>query len=226
MEQATKETLIATAVTTIVGALLTRILNGILPDSLQLDIAQCAASIAIGAAIGFLAGSSRAKKHERAAADEKMTELQAQHAAELRAERERLEAEIESAKASCAKRLAAAQAAYGQAVEELRAESGQALAELQADYDALTSKRAAKLDKLARTFACMPESSKELVAEALDKGELIVAANSSTRTNRAVTLAEKGILWFTQPVGESFPMYVREDVITEIREHRSEWLGM
>ena len=226
MEQATKETLIATAVTTIVGALLTRILNGILPDSLQLDIAQCAASIAIGAAIGFLAGSSRAKKHERAAADEKMTELQAQHAAELRAERERLEAEIESAKASCAKRLAAAQAAYGQAVEELRTESGQALAELQADYDALTSKRAAKLDKLARTFACMPEASKKLVAEALDKGELIVAANSSTRTNRAVTLAEKGILWFTQPIGERFPLYVREDVITEIREHRSEWLGM
>lgn len=52
------------------------------------------------------------------------------------------------------------------------------------------------------------------------------AANSSTRTNRAVTLAEKGILWFTQPIGESFPLYVREDVITEIREHRSEWLGM
>ena len=169
--------------------------------------ALAVAALCLGAVIGNAVAKRRARK-------------------ELRAERERLEAEIESAKASCAKRLAAAQAAYGQAVEELRAESGQALAELQADYDALTSKRAAKLDKLARTFACMPESSKELVAEALDKGELIVAANSSTRTNRAVTLAEKGILWFTQPVGESFPMYVREDVITEIREHRSEWLGM
>ena len=158
--------------------------------------ALAVAALCLGAGIGNAVAKRRARK-------------------ELRAERERLEAEIESAKASCAKRLAAAQAAYGQA-----------LAELQADYDALTSKRAAKLDKLARTFACMPESSKELVAEALDNGELIVAADSSTRTNRAVTLAEKGILWFTQPIGERFPMYVREDVVTEIREHRREWLGM
>lgn len=147
--------------------------------------ALAVAALCLGACIGNAVAKRRTRK-------------------ELQAERERLEAEIESAKASCAKRLA----------------------ELQADYDALTSKRAAKLDKLARTFACMPESSKELVAEALDKGELIVAANSSTRTNRAVTLAEKGILWFTQPIGERFPLYVREDVITEIREHRSEWLGM
>lgn len=147
--------------------------------------ALAVAALCLGACIGNAVAKRRALK-------------------ELQAERERLEAEIESAKASCAKRLA----------------------ELQADYDALTSKRAAKLDKLARTFACMPESSKELVAEALDKGELIVAANSSTRTSRAVALAEKGILWFTQPIGERFPLYVREDVITEIREHRSEWLGM
>lgn len=171
------------------------------------SIALALAALCIGACVGNAVAKRRANK-------------------ELQAERERLEAEIKSAKASCEKRLAAAQAAYGQAVEELRAESDQALAELQADYDALTSKRAAKLDKLARTFSCMPESSKKLVAEALDNGELIVAANSSTRTNRAVTLAEKGILWFTQPIGESFPLYVREDVITEIREHRSEWLGM
>lgn len=147
--------------------------------------ALAVAALCLGACIGNAVAKRRARK-------------------ELQAERERLEAEIESAKASCAKRLA----------------------ELQADYDALTSKRAAKLDKLARIFECMPESSKELVAEALDKGELIVAANSSTRTNRAVTLAEKGILWFTQPIGERFPLYVREDVITEIREHRSEWLGV
>lgn len=147
--------------------------------------ALAVAALCLGAGIGNAVAKRRARK-------------------ELQAERERLEAEIESAKASCAKRLAAAQAAY----------------------DALTSKRAAKLDKLARIFACMPEASKKLVAEALDNGELIVAANSSARTNRAVTLAEKGILWFTQPIGERFPMYVREDVITEIREHRREWLGM
>ena len=90
MEPATKETLIATAVTTIVGALLTRILNGILPDSLQLDIAQCAASIAIGAAIGFIAGSARARKREKGSADEKMAELQAEHAAELQVLDERI----------------------------------------------------------------------------------------------------------------------------------------
>lgn len=147
--------------------------------------ALAVAALCLGACIGNAVAKRRARK-------------------ELQAERERLEAEIESAKASCAKRLA----------------------ELQADYDALTSKRAAKLDKLARTFACMPEASKKLVAEALDKGELIVSANGSTRTNRAVTLAEKGILWYTQPIGERFPMYVSENVVTEIREHRSEWLGI
>lgn len=169
--------------------------------------ALAVAALCLGAGIGNAVAKRRARK-------------------ELQAERERLEAEIESAKASCAKRLAAARAAYGQAVEELRAESDQALAELQAECNALTSKRAAKLDKLARVFECMPKSSKELVAEALDNGELIVAANSSARTSRAVTLAEKGILWYTQPVGERFPMYVCENVITEIREHRSEWLGI
>lgn len=147
--------------------------------------ALAVAALCLGACIGNAVAKRRARE-------------------ELQAERERLEAEIKSAKASCAKRLAAAQA----------------------DYDALTSKRAAKLDKLARTFACMPEENKKLVAEALDKGELIVVADSSTRTNRAVTLAEKGILWYTQPIGETFPMYVSENVVTEIREHRREWLGM
>lgn len=125
-----------------------------------------------------------------------------------------------------AKRLAAAKAAYGQAVEELRAESGQALADLQADYDALTSKRAAKLDKLARTFSCMPESSKKLVAEALDNGECIVTVADMPRLNAAAALAEKGIFWSPRTASDRFPIHISPEYVTEIREHRSEWLGM
>lgn len=215
MKDTAKEAAITTLTTTVLGSTLTAITNALLPAASQLDVPQCAASVAIGAAIGFLAGSSRAKKHERAAADEKMTELQAEHAAELQAERERLEAKIESTKASCAKRLAAAQAAYGQAVEEL-----------QADYDALTSKRAAKLDKLARTFSCMPEASKELVAEALDNGECIVTVADMPRLNAAAALAENGIFWSPRTASDRFPIHISPECITEIREHRSEWLGM
>lgn len=221
MEPATKETLIATAVTTIVGALLTRILNGILPDSLQLDIAQCAASIAIGAAIGFLAGSSRAKKHERAAADEKMTELQTEHAAELQAESERLEAE-----------KAALNAAHAEQIAAMRAEFDSRLASLRAEYDASAKEaaaskaKAAKLDKLARTFSCMPEASKELVAEALDNGECIVTVADMPRLNAAAALAEKGIFWSPRTASDRFPIHISPEYVTEIREHRSEWLGM
>ena len=130
------------------------------------------------------------------------------------------------AKRRARKRLAAAQAAYGQAVEELRAESGQALADLQADYDALTSKRAAKLDKLARTFSCMPESSKKLVAEALDNGECIVTVADMPRLNAAAALAEKGIFWSPRTASDRFPIHISPEYVTEIREHRSEWLGM
>lgn len=169
--------------------------------------ALAVAALCLGAGIGNAVAKRRARK-------------------ELQAERERLEAEIESTKASCAKRLAAAQAAYGQAVEELRAESGQALAELQAEYDEIAGKRAAKLDKLARIFECMPESSKKLVAEALDNGECIVTVADMPRFNAAAALAEKGIFWFPRTASDRYPMYVCENVITEIREHRSEWLGM
>lgn len=169
--------------------------------------ALAVAALCLGAGIGNAVAKRRARK-------------------ELHAERERLEAEIESAKASCAKRLAAAQAAYGRAVEELRAESGQALAELQADYDALTSKRAAKLDKLARIFAIMPESSKKLVAEALDNGECIVTVDDMPRLNAAAALAENGIFWSPRTASDRFPIHIRPECVTEIREHRSEWLGM
>ena len=169
--------------------------------------ALAVAALCLGACIGNAVAKRRARK-------------------ELQAERERLEAEIESAKASCEKRLAAARAAYVQAVEELRAESGQALAELQADYDALTSKRAAKLDKLARTFSCMPESSKKLVAEALDNGECIVTVDDMPRLNAAAALAEKGIFWSPRTASDRFPIHISPEYVTEIREHRSEWLGM
>lgn len=147
--------------------------------------ALAVAALCLGACIGNTVAKRRARK-------------------ELQAERERLEAEIESAKASCAKRLA----------------------ELQADYDALTSKRAAKLDKLARTFACMPEASKELVAEALDNGECIVTVADMPRLNAAAALAEKGIFWSPRTASDRFPIHISPEYVTEIREHRSEWLGM
>ena len=99
-------------------------------------------------------------------------------------------------------------------------------AELQADYDALTSKRAAKLDKLARTFSCMPESSKKLVAEALDNGECIVTVDDMPRLNAAAALAEKGIFWSPRTASDRFPIHISPEYVTEIREHRSEWLGM
>lgn len=147
--------------------------------------ALAVAALCLGACIGNAVAKRRARK-------------------ELQAERERLEAEIESAKASCAKRLA----------------------ELQADYDALTSKRAAKLDKLARTFSCMPEASKELVAEALDNGECIVTVADMPRLNAAAALAEKGIFWSPRTASDRFPIHISPEYVTEIREHRSEWLGM
>ena len=147
--------------------------------------ALAVAALCLGACIGNAVAKRRARK-------------------ELQAERERLEAEIESAKASCAKRLA----------------------ELQADYDALTSKRAAKLDKLARTFSCMPEASKELVAEALDNGECIVTVADIPRLNAAAALAEKGIFWSPRTASDRFPIHISPEYVTEIREHRSEWLGM
>lgn len=147
--------------------------------------ALAVAALCLGACIGNAVAKRRARK-------------------ELQAERERLEAEIESAKASCAKRLA----------------------ELQADHDVLTSKRAAKLDKLARTFSCMPESSKKLVAEALDNGECIVTVDDMPRLNAAAALAEKGIFWSTRTASDRFPIHISPEYVTEIREHRSEWLGM
>ena len=112
-------------------------------------------------------------------------------------------------------------ACVGNAVAKRRANK-----ELQADYDALTSKRAAKLDKLARTFACMPESSKKLVAEALDNGECIVTVADMPRLNAAAALAENGIFWSPRTASDRFPIHISPECITEIREHRSEWLGM
>lgn len=167
--------------------------------------ALAVAALCLGAGIGNAVAKRRARK-------------------ELHAERERLEAEIKSAKASCAKRLAAAQAAYGQAVEELRAESGQALAELQADYDALTSKRAAKLDKLARTFECMPMRRKRLVSKALDKGEALASAYDQD----ALSLCEQGIFGVPPIVSRTSAVSysLQPNVAPEIREHRREWLGM
>ena len=221
MKDTAKEAAITTLVTTVLGSTLTAITNALLPAASQLDVPQCAASVAIGAAIGFLAGSSRAKKHERAAADEKMTELQTEHAAELQAERERLEAE-----------KAALNAAHAEQIAAMRAEFDSRLASLRAEYDesakeaAASKAKAAKLDKLARTFSCMPEASKELVAEALDNGECIVTVDDMPRLNAAAALAEKGIFWSPRTASDRFPIHISPEYVTEIREHRSEWLGM
>ena len=72
----------------------------------------------------------------------------------------------------------------------------------------------------------MPEASKELVAEALDNGECIVTVADMLRLNAAAALAEKGIFWSPRTASDRFPIHISPEYVTEIREHRSEWLGM
>lgn len=72
----------------------------------------------------------------------------------------------------------------------------------------------------------MPESSKKLVAEALDNGECIVTVADMPRLNAAAALAEKGIFWSPRTASDRFPIHISPEYVTEIREHRSEWLGM
>lgn len=74
--------------------------------------------------------------------------------------------------------------------------------------------------------SCMPESSKKLVAEALDNGECIVTVDDMPRLNAAAALAEKGIFWSPRTASDRFPIHISPEYVTEIREHRSEWLGM
>ena len=164
--------------------------------------ALAVAALCLGACIGNAVAKRRARK-------------------ELQAERGRLEAENSSLNAAHAEQLAA-----------MRAEFDSRLASLRAEYDesakeaAASKAKAAKLDKLARTFSCMPEASKELVAEALDNGECIVTVADMPRLNAAAALAEKGIFWSPRTASDRFPIHISPEYVTEIREHRSEWLGM
>lgn len=219
MKDTAKEAAITTLITTVLGSTLTAITNALLPAASQLDVPQCAASVAIGAAIGFLAGSSRAKKHERAAADEKMTELQTEHAAELQAERERLEAEKAALNAAHAEQLAA-----------MRAEFDSRLASLRAEYDASAKEaaaskaKAAKLDKIQRRLSVLSAPQKELVAKVLDEGTI----HEPSFGCDAAYLRDLGVFVTGSMVGmlSGADYSVNPEFAAEIREHRSEWLGM
>lgn len=219
MKDTAKEAAITTLITTVLGSTLTAITNALLPAASQLDVPQCAASVAIGAAIGFLAGSSRAKKHERAAADEKMTELQTEHAAELQAERERLEAENSSLNAAHAEQIAA-----------MRAEFDSRLASLRAEYDASAKEaaaskaKAAKLDKIQRRLSVLSAPQKELVAKVLDEGTI----HEPSFGCDAAYLRDLGVFVTGSMVGmlSGADYSVNPEFAAEIREHRREWLGM
>lgn len=241
MEDVAKEAAITTLITTVLGSTLTAIINALLPAASQLDVPQCAASVAIGAAIGFLAGSYRTRKHERAAADGKMAELQAEHNAEiksektahaeqlaamraahdaeLQAERERLEAEASSVEAAHAEQLSA-----------MRAEFDSRLASLRAEYDASAKEaaaskaKAAKLDKIQRRLSVLSAPQKELVAKVLDEGTI----HEPSFGCDAAYLRDLGVFVTGSMVGmlSGADYSVNPEFAAEIREHRSEWLGM
>lgn len=231
MEDVAKEAAITTLITTVLGSTLTAIINALLPAASQLDVPQCAASVAIGAAIGFLAGSYRTRKHERAAADEKMAELQAEHNAEqlaamwaahdaeLQAERERLEAEASSVEAAHAEQLSAMQAEFGSRLASLRAEY-----DASAKETAAAKRKAAKLDKIQRRLSVLSAPQKELVAKVLDEGTI----HEPSFGCDAAYLRDLGVLVTGSMVGmlSGADYSVNPEFAAEIREHRSEWLGM
>lgn len=208
MKDTAKEAAIATLITTVLGSTLTAITNALLPAASQLDVPQCAASVAIGAAIGFLAGSSRAKKHERAAADEKMAELQAEH-----------NAEIKSEKTAHAEQLSAMQAEFGSRLASLRAEY-----DASAKEAAAAKRKAAKLDKIQRRLSVLSAPQKELVAKVLDEGTI----HEPSFGCDAAYLRDLGVFVTGSMVGmlSGADYSVNPDFAAEIREHRREWLGM
>lgn len=95
-----------------------------------------------------------------------------------------------------------------------------------ADFLFVGSRRARQRRKVAalgRLFATMTPGRRQMVATAMDCGEVMRAALDGD----AQALCEAGILIAPRYVHVSNPnpYSVNPDVVLEIREHRAEWLG-
>lgn len=86
------------------------------------------------------------------------------------------------------------------------------------------AKRRRKVEWLGRTFATMPKRRKELVAKALDDGEV----ECWVLDPDATTLMNLGILGCPPIASRTMatPLSVQPRVVLEIKRHREEWLGM
>lgn len=162
--------------------------------------ALAVAALCLGACIGNAVAKRRALK-------------------ELQAERGRLEAENSSLNAAHAEQLAA-----------MRAEFDSRLASLRAEYDASAKEaaaskaKAAKLDKIQRRLSVLSAPQKELVAKVLDEGTI----HEPSFGCDAAYLRDLGVLVTGSMVGmlSGADYSVNPEFAAEIREHRSEWLGM
>lgn len=162
--------------------------------------ALAVAALCLGACIGNAVAKRRALK-------------------ELQAERGRLAAENSSLNAAHAEQLAA-----------MRAEFDSRLASLRAEYDASAKEaaaskaKAAKLDKIQRRLSVLSAPQKELVAKVLDEGTI----HEPSFGCDAAYLRDLGVLVMGSMVGmlSGADYSVNPEFAAEIREHRSEWLGM
>lgn len=162
--------------------------------------ALAVAALCLGACIGNAVAKRRALK-------------------ELQAERGRLEAENSSLNAAHAEQIAA-----------MRAEFDSRLASLRAEYDesakeaAASKAKAAKLDKIQRRLSVLSAPQKELVAKVLDEGTI----HEPSFGCDAAYLRDLGVLVTGSMVGmlSGADYSVNPEFAAEIREHRSEWLGM
>lgn len=162
--------------------------------------ALAVAALCLGACIGNAVAKRRALK-------------------ELQAERGRLEAENSSLNAAHAEQLAA-----------MRAEFDSRLASLRAEYDASAKEaaaskaKAAKLDKIQRRLSVLSAPQKELVAKVLDEGTI----HEPSFGCDAAYLRDLGVFVTGSMVGmlSGADYSMNPEFAAEIREHRSEWLGM
>lgn len=172
------------------------------------------------AAFGYLVGAAIADRRWNS----KLEKREAEHSEEVCAIESEHASQVESLKAEHASELAeqadAMSAAWLRQVEKKDSK----IAELEAQLAEISSSKAKKLDALSRTFSGMPEKRKRLVAEALESGLVSLDPYDAD----ALTLCQQGIFG-TAPTfafGKKSDFSVQPAVITEIREHRSEWLGM
>lgn len=162
--------------------------------------ALAVAALCLGACIGNAVAKRRALK-------------------ELQAERGRLEAENSSLNAAHAEQLAAMRAEFDSRLTSLRAEY-----DASAKEAAASKAKAAKLDKIQRRLSVLSAPQKELVAKVLDEGTI----HEPSFGCDAAYLRDLGVLVTGSMVGmlSGADYSVNPEFAAEIREHRSEWLGM